>query len=96
MDVCSMPRNKTLNDNPTVVLQGIVFSLLSKNERGVVTVLGKAAHPLSLSELNVNVKCHYRTLKRVVRRLEDKKIVFTFRDVIKVVSLNPVLTKGVE
>jgi predicted transcriptional regulator len=94
MEVVFMPRNRTLNAQHTSVLQNMVFSLLSNNEREIINILREAAHPLSLLELNKKVGVSYRTLRRLVLRLEDKKLVFTFRDVIKVVSLNPILTKG--
>lgn len=80
-----------LNERQMRQMREMVFELLSVNERIVVSALGKAAHPLSLTELKKCVPFHYRTLKRVVRRLEKKKVVFGFRDVIKVVELNPVL-----
>lgn len=89
-----MPGNKTFNAQHTSILQDMVLSLLSDNEREIINTLGEAAHPLSLPELSKDVGVSYRTLKRLVSKLEKKKLVFTFRDVIKVVSLNPVLKKG--
>lgn len=73
------------------VLRDMVFSLLSENERRIVLCLGEAAHPLSFPELQSQVTFSYRTLRRLVWRLEQKKIVSTYRDVIKVVVLNSVL-----
>jgi predicted transcriptional regulator len=72
-------------------LRELVFSLLSKNEKQIVDALDGSEHPLSLPELNKQVDFTYRTLKRIVKRLETKKILVGFRDVIKIVSLNSVL-----
>lgn len=80
----------------TVTLRELVFNLLSKNERTVVHQLDIADHPLSLNELRCQVLISYRTLKRIVKRLETKKVVVCYRDVIKVVALNSILMEEKE
>ena len=70
-----------------------VIQSLSKKEKDVVSALERATdsyNELTESQLIAITKIPKRTIIRILKRLELLKIIFTYRDVCKFVSLNPV------
>lgn len=84
------------NNGHEAILRTMVFSLLTENERTIVVSLLNADHPLSLPEIRHNCLLSYRTIKRLVNKLEEKMILKGYRDVIKVVELNEILMEEKE
>ena len=69
-----------------------IIELLSNTEKKILNALGDADYnQLTQPELEKVTGIPPRTLKRLVPKLESFRLIFTFRDAIKVIGLNPAL-----